>query len=451
MSSTTHRLPDVDDDLDLSAPLVVGHGVTGRAVTDALIRRGHRPVTVIDDRADLTVDDDEGRRFVLGPSAEELEAEVSAASVVLPSPGVPDHHPVFAAAAAAGVPIRSEFDLARRWDRRPTVAITGTNGKTTVTTLVTDAIERSGRRAVAVGNTPVPLVDAIDDVDVEVFVIEASSFRLAHSHRFAPDVATWLNFSPDHLDAHASLHDYERAKASIWEHLADDAVVVANIDDPVVMANVPGDHRPVTFGATTGDWTVADDQVVGPKGAVVAVAELPRRQPHDLLNASAAAATADAAGVPVAAIADALRAFRGLPHRMAEIGTFDDITWFDDSKATVPEATVAGVGGFERVVLIAGGKNKGVDLSPLSTLVPPVHAVVAIGDAAEEIRGVFAPTGVAVHVAGSMDDAVEAAADLARPGDVVVLSPSCTSFDWYADYGQRGDHFAALVTERFAR
>ncbi|MFV0523945.1 MAG: UDP-N-acetylmuramoyl-L-alanine--D-glutamate ligase [Acidimicrobiales bacterium] len=432
----------------LDAPLVVGFGVVGQAVTKALMDRGHRPVVIEDRPGEATAPAAEalGVTLLLAPDPLTLAGEVKRSTVVLPSPGVPDRHPVFAAAEAGGIPIRSEFDLAARWDDRPVVGITGTNGKTTVTMLVTDALARSGVVAAAVGNTEVPLVAALDDALIEVFVVEASSFRLGHSHRFAPRVATWLNFAPDHLDAHATLAGYEAAKASIWSHLPPDGVVVANADDPVVIGHIPTDRTVVRFSLSdpNADWHLAEGFLTGPDGPLVAAAELPRHQPHDLANALAVAATTLAAGGSPDGVVAALRAFTGLPHRVTLVGEWAGVRWYDDSKATVPQATLAAVGGFDSVVLIAGGRNKGLDLGSLGDTVPPVHHVVAIGDAADEVAAVFDGL-VTVTPAADMGAAVAAAATAARPGDAVLLSPGCTSFDWYTSYGQRGDDFARIV------
>ena len=436
--------------LDLTSPLIVGFGVTGQAVAAALASRGHRP-TVIDDRpsdAALAAAQQVGVELIAAPDAEELQTAVASVTVVLPSPGVPDHHPVFAAAVSTSRPIASEFDLAAAWDDRPLVAITGTNGKTTVTMMVTDALNRSGLVATAVGNTEVPLVSAIDDPRVNVFVVECSSFRLAHSQRFAPAVATWLNFSPDHLDAHATLNDYEQAKASIWAHLDGSSTAIVNSDDAIVAKHAPRVGSVVTFGSGQSDWTVGPETLSGPDFSIE-VASLPRRQPHDLANAAAAAATARAGGASNDAIREMLTTFVGLPHRVEFIGEHEGVRWYNDSKATVPHATLAAVGGFPSVVLIAGGKNKGLDLSDLAQAVPPVRAVVATGDAADEVATVFGDA-VPVHRADSMSKAIDEAASLATSGDVVLLSPACTSFDWYPNYKARGDDFRSLVTSRFS-
>ncbi|MGI9596289.1 MAG: UDP-N-acetylmuramoyl-L-alanine--D-glutamate ligase [Acidimicrobiales bacterium] len=446
--------------LDLSAPLIVGFGITSRAVAKALLDRGHRP-TVVEDRPNV-----DGRAaaasigidLVESPDTDLLRQLVARASVLLPSPGVPDHHPVFGLAAEQRLAVASEFDLAQSWDDRPVVAITGTNGKTTVTMMVTDALDRSGRPAEPVGNTDTPFVESIDDGETEVFVVEASSFRLAHSADFRPNVAAWLNFAPDHLDAHASLQAYEDAKAAIWDHPAPGATIVANADDPVVMGRLPGiDGGSCNGGATSiqtfsitgdADWFIeqrgSDSWLAGPDGPLIAVAELTRSQPHDLSNALATAAIATAAGATANGIGQTLRTFSGLAHRLEFLGSWDDVSWYNDSKATVPHATVAAVGGFQSVVLIAGGKSKGLSFDPLRETVPPVRSVVAIGDAAAEIDAVFSDL-VPVGRADSMAEAIRQASTVARPGDAVLLSPACASFDWYPNYVERGLDFSQLV------
>jgi UDP-N-acetylmuramoylalanine--D-glutamate ligase len=441
--------------------LVVGFGVTGAAVARALMGHGHDVVAVDDDPgpAARAAAEDLGLDLAQAPAADELAALVAAAEAVLPAPGLPARHPVFTLARAAGVPVLSEFDLASWWDDRPLLAITGTDGKTTVTTLVRDMLVASGTAAVAVGNTPVPLVAAIDDPATDVFVVEASSFRLEHSQRFAPTVGTWLNFAPDHLDSHPDLASYEAAKAGIWRDQSAEQVAVGNADDRVVARHLAGARaRHVTFGlAGNADFRLVGGartggRLTGPAAGrgddveIARVEDLGRSLPHDIANGLAAAATALAGGASVDGVRRGLLEFRGLPHRVALVGEAGGVRFYDDSKATTPHAAATAIAGFESVVLIAGGRNKGLDLRMLAESAGSIRAVVAIGEAAPEVTAAF--DGVRpVTRAGSMQEAVRAAADLAKPGDAVLLSPGCASFDWYGSYGERGDDFARAVRE----
>jgi UDP-N-acetylmuramoylalanine--D-glutamate ligase len=428
--------------------LVYGIGVTGEAVARALVAHGH---------STLLADDEPGAPDVhVRPRDSELDALLGSADALVPSPGVPEHHPAIVGAVARGLPIVSELDLATDWEAermarggapRQVLAITGTDGKTTVTTMVTAMLEASGGKALAVGNTEVPFVAALDE-DVETFVVEASSFRLRFAERFSPRVATWLNLAPDHLDWHSSLEAYAAAKARIYEHQAADAVAVGNAGDEIVLAHLrraPG--RRVTFGADRGEYHVRDGEIMTPgDGPILPVSELTRQLPHDVANALAATATALEGGATRDGVREVLRTFRGLPHRVAFVAEADGIRWFDDSKATAPHATTAAISGFERVVLIAGGRNKGLDLTALADQAARVRAVVAIGESAADVAAAFSGR-APVTEAGSMSEAVSAARRLAHPGDAVLLSPGCASFDWYRNYAERGDDFVRAVHE----
>ncbi len=429
--------------------LVHGLGVTNRAAARALLRRG-LPVILSDDGRDREAADRAAAELGLDcehPEADEVLGLVERAAHVLPTPGLPESHPVFAAVADTGRTLISELDLAAAWDRRPTLAVTGTNGKTTVTLLSRDVLVESGVAAVEAGNTEVPLVEAIDDPDVEVFVVEASSFRLAHSNCYAARVGTWLNFAPDHLDVHRSLDTYEAAKAAVWARQSERDVAVGNADDPAVSARLDQVEGPrkVTFGLSSADYRVdpSGTRLLRADGSVVVeVADLHRSLPHDLSNALAAVASAEPLGATTDGAARALVGFRGLRHRVELVGERDGIRWVDDSKATAPHATAAAARSFPSVVLIAGGRNKGLDLQPLGEI-GTVRAVVGIGESAEEVVRAFGDRPAVV--ADSMEAAVEAAARLARSGDTVLLSPGCASFDWYGSYGERGDDFVRAV------
>jgi UDP-N-acetylmuramoylalanine--D-glutamate ligase len=419
-------------------------GVTNRAVAGALLRRGHS-VVAVDDRPDDTLrraTADLGIELVETPDAAQLAVLAEETDIVLPAPGLPESHPAF----ALGRPVASELDLAAVWDDRPIAAITGTNGKTTVVELSVLAAAHAGVTAVAAGNTDVPLVTAIDAPDTDAFIVEASSFRLAHVEDFAPLVGTWLNFAPDHLDVHRDLDAYESAKARVFSSIAEGGTAVANVLDPVVMRHVSTDRDVVTFGGPGAHWHVDGDKLVGPDGPFLTADRLWRSLPHDIEDVLAVAATVAPLGITPEAVAAAAETFPGLPHRVTPIGELDGSVFYDDSKSTTPHATVAALRGFDDAVLIAGGRNKGIDLGELAAGASHVHAVVAIGEAAAEIEAAFTDH-CPVVVADDMDAVVAAARVLASGGRPVVLSPACASFDWYDSYGERGDDFIRAVRD----
>ncbi len=433
--------------------LVYGLAVAGEATARALVERGWE-VVIADDSP---TPDAERRAGALGaelqvrPSAAEVATLVRGVDLVAPSPGVPETHAVVAAARAMDRPLRSEIDLAYEWEQRrpggprPIVAVTGTDGKTTTTLLATAMVEASGRRCVAAGNTEVPLVTAID-LDVDVFVVECTSFRLAWADTFRPASATWLNLAADHLDWHADLDTYAAAKARIWEHQGPDDAAIGFAADPVVMAwlaRAPARH--LSFGGPQADYRCDGGRLIGPAGPLADVSSLRRALPHDITNALAAAATVLEAGVANAgSVAEALASFAGVPHRITLVAHAGGVSFYDDSKATTPHAVLTAIRAFPRVVLVAGGRNKGLDLRAMAGEPERMRGVVAIGEAAAEVADAFAGA-CPVVTAASMDDAVAAARALARAGDAVLLSPGCASFDWYDGYAARGDDFARAV------
>jgi UDP-N-acetylmuramoylalanine--D-glutamate ligase len=428
--------------------LVYGLGVSGLATAARLLAEGADVVAVDDDAGEGPRRSAEGLgiEFVSAPDRAALAALASTVDEIVVSPGVPACHRVFSLAPT--VPVIGEVELAWRRAKCPIVAVTGTNGKTTVTTLVQAMLEASGRRAVAAGNIGLPLLDAVGG-DADVVVAEVSSFQLALTTTFRPAVGAWLNFSPDHLDWHATVDDYRGAKARLWANSGPGDVAVVNVEDPVVAAaaELPRSRGAAlrTFGLSRGDYTVVEGSLTGPDAvAVVRVEELARRMPHEIVDALCALATAIASGATPEGCRRALLAFRGLPHRVELVGEASGVRFYDDSKATTPGAVLAAVEGCAPAVLIAGGRNKGLDLSVLGAVAPGLRGVVAIGEAAEEVAAAFAGL-VPVTRAGSMAGAVEAAVAMAGPGDSVVLSPACASFDWYGSYAQRGEDFSRCV------
>jgi UDP-N-acetylmuramoylalanine--D-glutamate ligase len=410
---------------------VMGMGVTGQAVA-AHLRSKDWDVVGYDDKP-TAVD------VLTGLSDGDFAARVRAADLVVVSPGVPAGHRVY----DAGAKVISEIELASRDAPMPIVAVTGTNGKTTVTTMIAAMLDG----AIAAGNIGLPLITAVSQ-PADVIVAEVSSFQLQFTEAFHPTVAVWLNFAEDHLDWHPTLDHYAAAKARIWANQTEEDTAVVNADDEVVMkAAATAPAHVVTFG-DKGEWRLEGRELRMPDGGVLlTTSDLPRALPHDVANALAAAAAATAAGASLDSCRSVLTSFAGLPHRVQLVSDAGGVRWYDDSKATTPASVVAALKGFDSVVLIAGGRNKGMDLRSLAAGADSIRAVVAIGDAAAEVEAAF--DGVRpVTVAGSMKDAVDAAERAARPGDVVLLSPGCASFDWYRNYAERGDDFGRLVRER---
>jgi UDP-N-acetylmuramoylalanine--D-glutamate ligase len=435
--------------------LVYGLAVAGRSTAQFLASRGE-PLVLADDRVSPA-----HAEFAASLGAELLEGPEAAMSCarrmgefarIAPSPGVPESHPVIVSALRAKSEIVSEIELAYRHEQasgqpRPVVAVTGTDGKTTTTLMAAAMLSASGRKAAAVGNTETPWVEVLDEAH-DCFALECSSFRLQWTRDLRAQAATWLNFAPDHLDWHRDLESYRAAKERVWAAARAGDVAVAPVRDASIVASARGTAaRTVTFGLESGDYRVEAGALVGPRGRIVDIGQLSRALPHDLTNALAASALVLESGLAtVEGVANALARYRHAPHRIELVATVDGVSYYDDSKATSPHASQAALGSFERIVLIAGGKNKGLDLSSMASQPRRMRAVVAIGHSAALVAAAFAGV-CAVEYADSMESAVRAARRLAQPGDAVLLSPGCTSYDWYSNYGERGDDFARCVRD----
>lgn len=435
--------------------LVYGLAIAGQAMVKALVDRGF-DVVAVDDRESSELrkfGDSLGVDVEFAPSSARLEELVRSAGTIAPAPGVPESHAVIGLARSLDRRVATELDLAYEWESerpggpRPIIAVTGTDGKTTTTLLAAAMLKASGRRTVACGNTEVPMVEALDH-DVDSFVVEATSFRLAFCTTFRAEASAWLNLAPDHLDWHDSLASYESAKARIWSAVRTTDVAIGWVGDPVVMRHLGrAACRRVTFGREKADYSVADGVLHGPRGPITSVSTMSRSLPHDLTNALCASALVLESGLGDShGVGEALGSFTAPHHRIEFVAEADGIRWFDDSKATTPHAVKTALRGFQDVVLIAGGRNKGLDLSEIAEEAPRVRAVVAIGDAADEVTDAF--RGVRpVQRASTMSEAVTIARSLAVSGDTVLLSPGCTSFDWYDGYARRGEDFARCVRE----
>ena len=435
---------------DLEKVVVGGLGATGSAVTAALTARGHGVVALDDDPKSVANVAERFQVELLDSKSEtQIKDAINEATSVVPSPGIPRHHQLHVLADGAGVPVLSELDLAAYFDNRPRLAITGTNGKTTVTELTSQMLRTSDLQAAAVGNTAVPFISAIDDTaEHEIFVVEASSFALDRTRLFRADAAAWLNLAPDHLDWHGSFEAYAAAKSKIWKHQRQDDFAIAPYGDEAIKPWMTGiEAQLVTFGLGAGDVHCTESELIAHGEAIIAVSDMPLSRPHDQLNACAAVALALSTGVSTHLIAQVLATFEGLAHRTEYVAKVRGLRFFNDSKATTPHATIAALSGFDNAVLIVGGRNKGLDLSDLRELVPALTGVVTIGETSPILAEVFGDLVPSV-AANSMEDAVTQAVQLARTsGADVVLSPACASFDWYLNYVERGDHFKRVVEQ----
>ncbi|HKK13200.1 MAG TPA: UDP-N-acetylmuramoyl-L-alanine--D-glutamate ligase [Gammaproteobacteria bacterium] len=434
--------------------LVVGLGRTGLSCARYLARQGCQ-VAVTDSRvrppelASLQEELPDVALFLGGFNPEAFEH----AEQVVVSPGVPLREPLLAAARQRGVEVIGDIELFARAVRAPVVAVTGSNGKSTVTTLVGEMARCAGRDVRLGGNIGIPALALLNEQEPDLYVLELSSFQLESTFSLKAAAAVVLNISPDHLDRYASLAEYSRAKQRIYHGAA---VQVVNADDTVA-AGLAEPARPwvrFTLGEPEGadyglrrrddrEWLVKADQWLMPAAGLRLVGR------HNLANALAALALGEAVGLPLDACLDALRRFPGLPHRTEFVAEHDGVRWYNDSKGTNLGATLAAIEGMPGpVVLIAGGDGKGADFTPLrEPLVRRGRAAVLIGRDAPAIETALAGV-VPVVRAGTMDEAVERARELARSGDDVLLSPACASFDMFSNYEERGRVFADAVRRR---
>jgi len=432
--------------------LVAGAGVAGAASARALLARG-ADVTVLDrsDSPGLSELAHAGARIVVDPGLP--SGLLDGVTDVVLSPVFAPHHPVAAAALDRGLDVYSEPELAWRLrtpDDPPWLAVTGTNGKTTTVTMLAAMLSAAGLRTAALGNIGEPLVEAHD---YDVLAVELSSFQLHWSRDLAPQAGAILNLADDHLDWHGSFDAYARAKTAIWRG----GVAVGNLDDPRVatlLSTVDGDRIGFTLGPPGAhDLGVVDGTLV--HGDVpLAPASLVRPSgTHNVANALAAAALARSYGVPADAVRAGLESYQPQGHRNAYVATVHGVDYVDDSKATNPHAAYASLTAYDRVVWVAGGQLKGVDVGPLVASVRGrLRGAVLLGVDRAEVAAALARHAPHVPVVdvssvddGAMGEVVRAAAALASPGDTVLLAPAAASLDMFTSYARRGEAFAAAV------
>jgi len=444
--------------------LVIGLGRSGRASVDVLRSRLGSVVATDEAPPDKLADAlDELRaanvRFV---PPEQLAAALENVTVAVLSPGIPLNNPLVRAVQAAGVPVFSEVEVAYRLCKAPIVAVTGTKGKTTTTALVGALFAAAGKRVHVGGNIGNALIRETASAGADDWVVaEVSSFQLESIRSFKPRVSLILNVTPDHLDRYHSMEEYAEAKFRIFANQGVGDAFVGNLDDPIV-ASAPGEdgnrikaralwfsrepHRQSTLYLRNDESIVYAPPTGDPRPVLVMpAAEIALLGAHNVENVMGAVLVGLAAGLPVDAIREGVRAFRPLAHRLERVDEVDGVTFVDDSKATNPGAVIAAMRSFDRpIVLIAGGKSKGTDFAEMGKVVSSrAKAVVLIGEAADEIAAVVKRA--KVTRADSMADAVRIAHGAASAGDVVLLSPGCASFDMFRSAEHRGEEFAVAV------
>ena len=419
--------------------LVVGLARSGVAAALALRARGEEVVGVDSGRPDV------GRLTAAGVEVH-LDTPggglVDRARTLIKSPGVPAQAPAIVAARERGITMIGELELAWRLIPNTFIAVTGTNGKTTTTELLGHIHREAGLPYAVAGNVGTALASLVGAVAPDAVVVaECSSFQLEDTEAFAPEAAVLLNVEEDHLDRHGNFAAYREAKLRAFAHQGHDDLAVA---PPDLVGLLPGAAQRVVVGE---DVAVRDGALAWRGERLLGLDELALRGPHNAQNAMAAAAVCLARGVDPDAVRAGLRTFPGVPHRLEEVAREDGVLYVNDSKATNVASTLVALRSFDAPIhLIAGGRAKGSGFEPLRAPVAErCAAVYLIGEAADALDAALAGAGVPVRRCGDLEHAVQDARAAAQPGDVVLLSPACTSYDQYPDYEARGAHFRSLV------
>ena len=441
--------------------LVVGLGKSGLAAALFLRRRGAQ-VTVSDIRSAEALANDIPALLEEGINVEAGGHGLLTfrrQDLIVVSPGVPLETPELVQVRHFGLPIIGELELAARFLKGRTLAITGSNGKTTTTTLVGEILKAAGLHTLVAGNIGVPVISLVDDsTDDSWSVLEVSSFQLESTEQFHPQIAVILNITPDHLDRHGSFENYALAKERIFAAQNENDFVVLNADNARAAAASSRSkarvywfslERPVPRGAWVDSGHIYfRDAKDAPVETVMLLGAIPLKGEHNVENVLAAVCASRLAGAPPDVIRQAVEKFKAVEHRLEYVATINGVEFYNDSKATNVDATAKAVAAFAGGIhLILGGKDKGSDYTQLSDLLRArVRAVYTIGSAAEKIeshlRGV-----VSIHSCETLDKAVSTAATAAHPGEIVLLAPACSSFDQFENYEQRGRIFKELVHE----
>ena len=435
--------------------VIVGLGVSGFSSAQYLKERGI-PIAVIDSRANPPQLAAFQKLYPDVPvSVGQLDSPLlDKAECIILSPGIALREPAIEKQIKRGIPVIGDIELFARAVEVPVIAITGTNAKSTVTTLVGKMADAAGFEAQTGGNLGIPALDLLKNSAAKVFVLELSSFQLETTHSLKPRVATVLNISPDHMDRYDTVDDYQQAKYRIYQNCQ---IAVCNRDDPLTECNDQGLKKKLHFTLNTpadGEFGLLTRNnityLAHGENPLLAVHELPVMGKHYQANALAALAIGHGFGLSFSPMLNVLREFTGLPHRCQLVRELDNVKWYNDSKGTNVGATEAAIRGLGseitgKLVMIMGGVGKNADFTPLAPALQKYSRhVVLIGDASNEIATVLEKK-VPCTYATSMDDAISKAKALAKPDDSVLLSPACASFDMFTNYEHRGEVFTESV------
>ena len=436
--------------------LAVGLARTG-AATALFCAKHNAIVTATDQRPENELGDAPAKLREAGVTLElggHREKTYLAQDLIIPSPGVPADDPLLAKARSKGITIWSEIELAYRFLEGELIGITGSNGKTTTTTLVHHILKKGGKHALLAGNVGTPLISCVEEMKAgTISVVELSSFQLELIDKFRPDIGVFLNVTPDHLDRHKTMAAYAAAKARIFEKQTEMDAAVLNADDTPTVALAP--KKPQVFwfsrkkSVGQGAYLRGDEIVIAHHGKeefVMNRGEIPLPGAHNVENALAAVMAARLAEVDTRTIAAAVKSFEGVEHRLEFVAEIGGVRYYNDSKATNVDATLKALDAFPgRILVILGGKDKGSDYAVLrEALRDKAILALLIGTAAEKIESQISGS-VAIERAETMERAVETASQAARAGDVVLLAPACASFDQFENYEHRGRVFKELV------
>ena len=444
--------------IELRKMRVLAVGLARTGVATALFCAKHNAiVTATDMRPESELGDAPAKLREAGVTLElggHVEKTYLAQDLIVPSPGVPADDPLLVKARSKGITVWSEIELAYRFLEGELIGITGSNGKTTTTTLVHHILQTAGRKSILAGNVGTPLIACGDAMAADTFsVVELSSFQLELTDKFRPDIALFLNLTPDHLDRHKSLEAYGAAKARIFAKQTELDAAVLNADDPPTAALAPKKPQVFWFSRKThvgqGACVRGDDVLIvhnSKEEFVLKVAEIPLPGAHNLENVLAAATTARLADVDAATIGKAIKSFTAVEHRLEFVSEIGGVRYYNDSKATNVDATLKALDAFPgRILIILGGKDKGSDYAVLQKpLREKAILALLIGAASDKIEKQIAGS-VAIERAGTLENAVATASQAAEPGDIVLLAPACASFDQFQNYEHRGRVFKELV------